>query len=149
MAAGMDPDMTRTSRLPSARTVHVIDGLVVAWAGFCVVLGLWFAAEIRDLRSLPTTLSTAGRGLENAGTALEGLPSVVGGGAVEQVAADARSAGTQARRSATDARAGLETLSVLTAVTVALVPTGAVLLFYVPLRMAWRRQRPRLDVDVG
>ena len=138
--------MTRSSQLPSAGTVHIVDGLVVAFVALCVILGLWFATEIRDLRSLPTTLSTAGRGLENAGTALEGLPSVVGGGPVEQVGADARRAGTQARRSAVDAREGLETLSVLTAVTVALVPTGAVLLFYVPLRITWRRRRSGLAV---
>lgn len=137
--------MTRFAKLPSATTVHVIDALVIAWVGLCVALGLWFATEIRGLRSLPTTLGTAGRGLESAGVALEALPPPVGGETVERVARDARDAGSQARTSAVDARDGLDTLSVLTAVTVALVPTGAVLIFYVPLRVAWRRRSSAPD----
>lgn len=133
--------MRRDVPLPSPRAVHVVDALVAAWVVLCIALGFWFTAEIRDLQSLPRTLGTAGEGLENAGRALQALPAVVVGEDIETVAADAREAGTQARASAVDAREGLDTLSVLTGLTVALVPTGAVLLFYLPLRLGWRRLR--------
>ena len=136
--------MTKVVPLPSRATLHVVDALVLAWVALCITLGFWFASEIRDLRSLPTTLGTAGKGLENAGVALEGLPSIVGGESVERVGSDARQAGAQARASAIDAREGLDTLSTLTGLTVALVPTGALLMFYVPLRVASRRTRARV-----
>lgn len=116
--------------------------LVALWIALCCGLGVWFAEEIRDVKSLARTLETAGRGLESTSRALDGVPSFVGGDEVRQVAADAGQAGRQARASAGDARRALNTLSILTGATVALVPTGAMLIFYLPMRLAERRRRP-------
>jgi hypothetical protein len=126
-----------TLRSPRAR--QVADALVTGFVLLCVVLGFLIAAQIRDLRSLTVTLETTGRGLDNAGQALEGLPSIVGGDDVREVARDAREAGAQAQASAVEARGTLNTISVLAGLAIALIPTGAVLLLYVPLRGAWTR----------
>lgn len=123
---------------PSRRALRISDAGVVVFVFICVGMGIWVFNEIRDVRSLSNTLATTGRGLERAGMALEGAPSVIGGDKIAQLGEDARTAGRQAQASAREGRDSIDTVSILAGLAIGLIPTMAVLLLYVPMRMALR-----------
>lgn len=123
---------------PSRRALRISDAGVAVFAVVCIGLGVWVFNEVRDLRSLTSTLATTGRGLERAGMAIEGAPAVIGGDQVRQLGEDARTSGRQAQMSAREGRDSIDTVSILAGLAIGLIPTMAVLLLYVPMRRALR-----------
>lgn len=121
----------------SKTTLRITDGGVVVFILACVGLAVLVYGEIREVRSVATTLATTGRGVERAGDALQNLPDLAGG-EIQQLGDDARKAGRQAQASARDTRDSLQTVSILAGVAIAVLPTAAVLLIYLPLRLALR-----------
>ncbi len=135
--------MARRAWDADAGTVRSWDGVVVFWVVFWLVLGVWTGYLIWQLTGLAESTVNSGHSLASAGSALRKLSSVplIGdqtGALGQQVGATADGivrSGDQADRS-------IRGLSVLLGAAVALAPSGAVLMFYVPARVA-RRQEVR------
>jgi hypothetical protein len=127
-------------RTRSVTAVSVWDGIVAFCVVFWLVVGAATGYLIWQLTGLSEGVGAAGRALDTAGRALQDLSGapVIGertgelGDRVVETAVTVRAGGTSAMTS-------LRGLSVLIGVAVALGPTSAVLLAYLPGRLAWRR----------
>lgn len=128
-----------------AGTVRTWDGVVVFWVVFWLAVGAWTGYQLWQLTGLAASTIDSGRSLGSAADALQRLSSIpiIGdrtGALGEQIATTSEqivSSGQQADRS-------IRGLSVLLGVAVAVAPTGAVLMFYLPARVARRREARRL-----
>ncbi len=122
------------------RALRLLDALVAVWVVAWIVLALFVAREIRDLRDLSTTVVEAGAATEVTGRAvgaLANLPYV--GDEIERAGERAAEAGRSAQESGRSSRESTETLSILLGLAIALVPTVPVLALYAPVRV--RRMR--------
>jgi hypothetical protein len=125
---------------PSVRLIRVLDLAAVVWVLGWVVLALFVAREVQDLRQLSDTVVVAGTAVEDTGDAVASLGTVpfVGERAGE-VADEVRAAGRSAQVSGRESRSSIDDLSVLLALAIGLVPTLPLLALYAPLRIAWSR----------
>jgi hypothetical protein len=120
------------------RLVRVMDAVVVAWLVLWIVLALLVGREVRDLRNLSDTVVTAGAAVEQTGGLLRSLGSVPFlGDQVGRVASQVEAAGRSAQESGRESRDSTEDLSVLLALSIALIPTLPLLGLYLPLRWTW------------
>jgi hypothetical protein len=127
--------------VPSARLIHVLDVGVVVWVAAWMVLALFVGREVRDLRELSDTVVVAGVAVEDTADLISSLGSVpFVGGQVGEVADEVRAAGRSAQASGRDSRDSTENLSVLLALSIALIPTLPLLGLYAPLRISWTRE---------
>jgi hypothetical protein len=125
---------------PGSRLVRLLDIAVLVWIAGWLVLALFVAREVRDLRELSDTVVVAGVAVEDTGDLVDSLGSVpFVGGQVGQVADRVREAGQTAQVSGRESRSSIDDLSVLLAVAIGLVPTLPLLGLYAPLRIAWSR----------
>lgn len=128
-------------RTPRRSTRVILDLVLVLWVGTWIVVGLWVAREVKGLTDLSRTVIAAGLALEEAGGALQTLDDVpFVGEDVSGVGERTERAGESARLSGRSSRESIESLSVLLGVSIAAAPTLPLLLLYVPMRLAWRRQ---------
>jgi hypothetical protein len=103
-----------------------------------VALALFVGREVRNLRELSDTVVTAGVAIEETGGLVRNLGSIpFVGGQVSTVADQVEEAGRSAQASGRDSRDSTENLSVLLALSIALIPTLPLLGLYLPLRWAW------------
>ena len=105
-------------------------------------MGFAVAEDLRGLSRLSDTAARVGIAVQDTGRAMESLSQlpVVG----EQIAPAAKSvteAGASAIESAEETRASVRRTSVLLGLSIALMPTLPVALFYLPRRRAVRRER--------
>lgn len=120
------------------RLIRLLDVVTVAWVVLWVVLALLVAREVRDLRNLSDTVVTAGVAVERTGGLVRNLGSIPFlGGQVSEVAGEVEAAGRSAQASGRDSRDSAENLSVLLALSIALIPTLPLLGLYLPLRWTW------------
>lgn len=120
--------------------MSVWDGIVAFWVVFWLVVGAATGYLIWQLTGLSEGVGAAGRALDTAGRALQDLSGapVIGertgelGDQVVETAVRVRAGGSSAMTS-------LRGLAVLIGIAVALGPVSAVLLAYLPGRLAWRR----------
>jgi hypothetical protein len=120
------------------RLIRVLDVVAACWVVLWLVLALLVGREVRDLRDLSDTVVTAGVAVEQTGgllRSLENVPFV--GGRVGDVAAQVEAAGRSASASGRESRNSTEDLSVLLALSIALIPTLPLLGLYLPLRWTW------------
>jgi hypothetical protein len=118
------------------------DVAVVAWTALWIGLAVLVYHEVRGLRDVSDTLVSTGIAVDSTGRALQtvgDIPFV--GDRVRGYADEVRRAGQSAVRSGRSSRDHIDTLSVVLAVMVALVPTAPVLALYFPLRRAAREGR--------
>ncbi|NHA69627.1 hypothetical protein [Phycicoccus flavus] len=133
--------MARRAWDADAGTVRTWDGVVVFWVVFWLVIGAWTGYLLWQLTGLAASTVDSGRSLGSAASALRTLSAVpiIGdqtGALGEQVGATADGI----VRSGRQADSSIRGLSVLLGAAVALAPSGAVLLFYLPARVARRRE---------
>lgn len=141
----MVPSLRRASR----SQLHLVDGLVLFWCIFWVVLGVWVGHEIWQLSRLGDTLAQSGHALDDSGRALQELRNVpvIGstpgtiGDEVRKTAADVVIRGRQAQ-------ANGQQLAILLGLTVALLPITPALL-YLPVRLGLAADRRRVRDLVG
>lgn len=120
------------------RLIRVLDVVAACWVVLWLVLAFLVGREVRDLRDLSDTVVTAGVAVEQTGGLLRSLESVpFVGGRVGDVAAQVEAAGRSATVSGRESRDSTEDLSVLLAVSIALIPTLPLLGLYLPLRWTW------------
>jgi hypothetical protein len=125
---------------PSVRLIRLLDLAVVLWAVGWVVLALFVAREVRDLRQLSDTVVVAGAAVEDTGDVVDSLATVpFVGERVGKVADEVRAAGRSAQESGRESRSSIDDLSVLLALAIGLVPTLPLFALYAPLRIAWSR----------
>ncbi len=131
--------------LPFGRKIWILDAVAVVWVILWIVLGLRVAEEVRGLTKLSQTVSQTGRGVEQVGDALGGLGGVpLVGGQIGRAARELQEVGRDTQRSARQARESAENLSLLLGVSVGLIPSSALFLFYFPSRMTMERERRAL-----
>jgi len=122
------------------RLVHVLDVATAAWVVLWIVLALLVGREVRNLRELSDTVVTAGVAVEQTGGLVRTLGNVPFlGDRVSKVADQVEAAGRSAQVTGRDSRDSTENLSVLLALSIALIPTLPLLALYLPLRITWTR----------
>lgn len=134
--------MTRFPALRSAgRRLLALDLLLALWAALWIGLGVQVAREVDGLKELSSTVRTTGGAVESAGRSLQSLDSLpLVGPQVGEPAQEIQQARRSAVASGRSTREGIEALSVLLGLAVAVVPSLALLSFYLPRRLAWRRE---------
>jgi hypothetical protein len=126
---------------PRSRLIRILDAVVVLWLVGWIVLALFVAREVRDLRQLSDTVVISGQAVEETGDVLASLSSVpFVGDRVGRLADEVRSAGRSAQLSGRESRDSTQDLSILLAVAIGLVPTLPLLGLYAPLRISWTRE---------
>jgi hypothetical protein len=114
---------------------------VLAWIGLGVAIGV----EISDLNSLSHTAIVSGQAVESVGRSLGVLGNVpLVGGTLAGVAQQVQAAGASAVHGAMSSQSSINTLSVLLALAVALLPSVPVFGFYLPVRLDLRREAAAL-----
>jgi hypothetical protein len=115
--------------------VRFADLALLAWTAVWVGLGVAVFFEVRGLRDVSNTLVETGRAVDSTGAALQALGDVpFVGGKVRGYAAEVRRAGRSAEKSGRTSKGHVETLSILLALAVGLIPTVPLAALYVPLR---------------
>lgn len=132
--------MPAPSRVDADR-LRTLDGLVVFWTVFCLVIGTWVGYELWQLARLGTSLAEAGRGLDDAGRALQELRDIpVVGQAPGAIGDEVRSTAQDAVVRGDAAAQSTRRLAVLLGLVTALVPLVPVLWWYLPARLARARE---------
>jgi hypothetical protein len=125
----------------SARTMRLLDVLLVAYIVVWVVIGILIGVDIRAQAELSDQVTRVGGALTDIGESLDivaGVP-IVGSG-IGELAGRVLDAGESVQQSGRDSRAALEQMGVLVGLAFIAVPLMLVLPVYVPLRLAWRRE---------
>ncbi len=125
----------------SAKTMRLLDVLLVAYVVVWAVLGILIAADIRRQADLSDHVTRIGETLNDIGQSLDilgGLPLV--GGNIGEVTGRVTDAGESVQQSGRDSRASLERMGLLVGVAFAALPLMLVFPVYLPLRLAWRRE---------
>jgi hypothetical protein len=119
---------------------YLPDIALVLWAAVWAALAVAVFHEVRGLRDVSNTLVQTGHAVDRTGRALEALGDVpIFGERIRGYATEVRQAGRSAERSGRSSKDHIESLAVLLAVVIGLVPTVPVFALYIPLRRAWRR----------
>ena len=127
---------------PSRRVRLLVDVALVGWLVAWVVLGVQVGREVRGLTELSDTVVLAGSAIEETGELLKEvgrIPFV--GQPIGDLADSIREAGRSAQESASATRGDVEDLSVLLALSIALIPTIPLAVIWLALRLRWRRER--------
>lgn len=123
-----------------AEQLRARDALVVFWSVFCLAVGAWVGYELWQLARLGTSLADAGRGLDQAGRALQELRDIpLVGDTPGAIGDEVRTAARDAVVRGTDAAGSTRRLAVLLGLVTALVPLVPVLWWYLPARRALSR----------
>lgn len=126
---------------PRAAFIAAVDLLVIVWVVVWLLLGLRVHDEVEGLRELSRTISDAGGAVERTGQALGALNIPFVGGRIEQTAREVTEVGRETRLSGRTARESIANLSTLLGLSVAFIPSSAVLFVYLPARIARARER--------
>ena len=125
----------------SARTVRLLDGLLVAYVIVWTVAGVLIGIDIRRQAELSDQVTRVGSALTDIGDSLDILSAVpLVGGNIGDLAHRVLDAGRSVTASGRESRASLERMGVVVALAFTLVPLMLVLPVYLPLRLAWRRE---------
>ena len=106
-------------------------------------MGITVAHDVRGLAELSGTVDRLGRAVADVSSVIGGLPLI--GDEVAGPASEITAAGENAVASADGARASARAVDVLLGISIALIPTGPVLLLYLPRRVALARERRALS----
>jgi len=144
MHHGFDHSRPFMSRPRVGLWIGVVDLLVVVWVVAWLLLGLRVRAEVEGLTELSTTISRAGGAVEETGRALGDLNIPFVGDRIDRTAGEVTAVGRETRISGRTARDSIADLSTLLGLSVALIPSSAILLVYLPVRIARIRERRAL-----
>jgi hypothetical protein len=129
--------MTAGTRLFNARSVHWLDAGVVLWLVVWASLGVLMWHDIRAQAQLSQNVVKIGTAVKDTGDALGvvgGIP-LVGGSIGDRI----KKTGSDVVTSGKASHAGILRVAIVSGVGVGLLPAALVLLLYVPVRLAWRR----------
>lgn len=132
--------MHSATRLLSARAVRRLDIGVVLWVVAWIVVGGLVWHDIGAQAGLAADVIKVGSAVEDTGSALGvvgGLPLV--GGQIAGFSKRIQDVGAEVQRSGRSSRESVNQLAVTVGLALAVLPAALVLLLYLPLRWAWRR----------
>lgn len=125
----------------SARTVLVLDLLVVCWVVAWVGMGVWIAIDVRQLARLADTLGQSARALRQISDAAAGLADLpLVGGSLAGAAKSAAETAASASRNAAVAGGSIRQLAYLLGIVVVVIPSVPTLAAYLPYRIRRFRQ---------
>ena len=142
--------MDLSIRTSDASSLRLVDGLVGLWLALWIALGGWAGYTLWQLSELGDTVSSSGQAIHSAGDALGSLGEVpVVGKKPLELGRQVSTAGVDITRRGQQVKGELRQLALLLGLAVAVMPTTPVLAFYLPQRLARRREvhevRARLD----
>jgi hypothetical protein len=120
----------------SRRQVLFLDILLSVWVAGWVAVGILIGIDVHHLGRLTTTVSNAGKALQQAGgglRSLSGVPFI--GHTLGGLAGQLSRAGHTAGRNAFAARTSIDQLSYLLAIAVVIIPGTPVFGIYLPFRL--------------
>jgi hypothetical protein len=121
-----------------------VDALVALWVVAWIAIGLRVGDEVDGLRDLGVSVAQTGAAVERTGDALGGIDVPFVGDQLREVGEGVAETGRSTRRSAAQAQDSAGALSVLLGAAIAFIPASALLIPYVPLRIARVRERRAL-----
>jgi hypothetical protein len=114
---------------PSTQRNTTLDAVLAAWVVSWMAIGLWVALEVRHLGDVSASVKSVGGAVVQAGDAISGLSGIpVVGDAVAKPGRPISDAGREAQATAADARGSAHRLAVLLGLSIALIPSGPLLL---------------------
>ena len=117
------------------------DGIMVFWVVLWLVVGVFSGLAVARLTGLTDSVVSSGHALQTAGGALNSLRDVpVIGDTTADLGRQVAGTAEGVVRNGTEARRSVRVLGVLLGVAIAVGPVGPVLLFYLPVRLSWRRE---------
>lgn len=125
-----------------ARAQALLDVALILWTAAWLWMGFTVGHEVRGLGELSGTVDRLGRAVVDVGGVIGELPLI--GDQVAGPADEIAGAGREAVASAGDARENARSVGLLLGISIALIPSSPVLLFYVPRRIALARERRAL-----
>ncbi|MDQ3769091.1 MAG: hypothetical protein M3370_06390 [Actinomycetota bacterium] len=131
--------------LPSGRTILVLDVLAVLWVTAWVFVGVEVHDEVKGLQSLSDTIIRTGQGVEDVGAVLRGIDVPFVGDQIQRAGEEVSGVGADTQASGQQAAESADRLSVLLGLSVALIPSSSLFLFYFPARVAHARERRALS----
>src|ERR687898_1358676 len=127
---------------PPRRVRLLVDVALVGWLAAWIVIGVQVGREVRGLSDLSDTVVLAGGAIEQTGDLLEQVGRIPFlGTPVGDLADRIRETGRSAQRDAAATRSDVEDLSVLLALSIALIPTVPLAVLWLALRLRWRKER--------
>lgn len=126
----------------SRRAIRVADAALVLWLALWIALAVLVHRDLRHLSELSDAAIAAGEALTTTADALNvvaGIPFV--GGSIPDLEDQVRSAARRTTVAGRQSRDDLETYATAITLAIATGPTLPLLLFYLPLRFRWRRDR--------
>lgn len=132
--------MSNGTRLLNARSVRALDIGLVAWIAVWAVLGVLIWHDITAQSSLSASVIKAGGAVRQTGDALDVLASVpFVGDSVSEFAGRIQRIGDEVQASGEESRDGIERIALIAGIGVGVLPAALLLVVYLPLRLAWRR----------
>lgn len=122
-------------------SIHVLDGLVLAWLAFWLVMGAWAGYTIWQVSALGDTMSKSGVALGTAGRGLETAAEVpVLGNGIGDLGAEVSATAEEVTARGQEIKGQLRQLSLMLGLSIMLMPTTPVVGLYLPLRQARRSE---------
>lgn len=128
------------------RTEALRDGLTAFWLLLWLVVGLFVGVQVWQLADISNAATSSAHAVDQAGQALESLGNLpVVGQETSRLGGQVRAAAHDVQANAEQTRQDVHRLSILLALSIALVPATPFIALYLPPRLA-RRRRVR-DVE--
>ncbi len=126
----------------SVRTVRIVDVALVVWFLLCLMLGVAVGRRVDRLQALGEGVIDAGQGVSNSADALDGLTDLpLVGGSIQAVADQIRSIGASTVDKGEAGKVAVFRLALSIGALITLAPTLPLLVVWLPLRIAWERER--------
>jgi hypothetical protein len=128
------------SGLLNARSVRALDIGLVVWLVVWIVLGVVIWSDIRAQSKLSESVVKAGDAISQTGEAIDALSAIplVGSG-LRGLSERILRIGSEVETSGSESRDGIQRIALIAGIGVGVLPAALVLLVYLPMRLAWRR----------
>lgn len=123
------------------RRLRLLDLAVVVWVAAWIGLGVAIGINLAQLTDLSHTVRAEGAAVQTIGGTLKGFGSLpLVGSSIGRTGQQVQQAGASAVASGQSSASSIQTLSVLLAIAVALLPSVPVIGLYLPMRLRRRRE---------
>lgn len=142
--------MSDSIRHLNARTIRMLDVAVVVWLVVWAVLGVVIWRDIDTQAQLSDSVVRVGGAVKQTGDALAALGAVpIVGGSVQDLAQRVQQAGSDVFTSGQESRDSIHRTAIIAGIAAAVLPAALVLLLYLPMRLAWRRDVKSLGASLA
>jgi hypothetical protein len=126
------------------------DGIMLFWIAFWLVMGIALGVTIWGLTGLADSAVASGKALNRAGESFESLGDIpIVGSGPAQFGSEIRATAEGIVANGSTAGRNIRGLAVLLGVSIAVLPSFAILALYLPLRLARRRDVQEVQAALG